>query len=184
MACSNRPGAAPANPSAEAEKHQPRLKSDEHAFLHLMAEHQELGVSLARQAADQASSTEVQQLGRRLEGEENEDLNKLIGLGAVAPDGRTNPQEHARIPSQPGASGPKVNQPNLVGRTGPGMVPAGGKSFDQRWIQAYVAHQQAGIRLIQDFQSRLTSQPLQLWCSQLMKREQSELAELRSLRVL
>ncbi|MFN8608761.1 MAG: DUF305 domain-containing protein [Vulcanimicrobiota bacterium] len=182
FACSRRQSEAPdrspqdARPSA--------ISADERAYLHLMTEHQKLGVTLALQAQSQASAPEVKQLAQRLLAEENEDLNKLIGLGATAPDGREIPEQEARIPDHPRASGTPQPGNNLINRAGPGAVAPGKESYNQHWIKTFESHQRSGLKIISDFESRLTSRPLQLWTQHLKQREQTELAEIRSLRVL
>ena len=160
------------------------INPEEHAYLHLMAEHQKLGVSLAQQALTQGSANEVKDLARRLQAAENQDLNQLIGLGAAPPDGRESPEQEARTPARPEPSGPPLATHNLVGQTGPGSVAPGKKSYDKRWIQAYEAHHKAGLNLVRDYRAKLTSQSLQMWTNQFERRERAQLAEIRALRVL
>ena len=162
-----------------------RINPEEHAYLHLMAEHQKLGVSLAQQALTQGSAYEVKDLARRLQAAENQDLNQLIGLGAAPPDGRDSPEQEARTPEQPRPSGPPLtSKPDLVGLAGPGSVAPGKKSYDKRWIQAYEAHHKAGLNLVRDYRAKLTSQSLQMWTNQFERRERAQLAEIQALRVL
>ncbi len=90
----------------------------------------------------------------RLLSDYNTRLRKLEGLGAVAPDGRENPEQE-----------------------GPG-------SYDARWLKMFRQHNQNGLSLAGNKAIKLKNQGLLQWNADIIQSEKAELAEMQALRVL
>ena len=156
------------------------LSQDERLYLSAMAEHEKLGLNLAQDAQRQAKDKLVKQLADRLVSDYNTRLRKLEGLGAVAPDGRENPEQEKQSPAsgQPGS-------PSLAAlEVGPGMVKLGEGSYDARWLRTFRQHNENGVRLGGNLGARLQNQALLQWNQEMIVQEKAELAEFQALRVL
>ncbi|MBX3166516.1 MAG: DUF305 domain-containing protein [Candidatus Eremiobacteraeota bacterium] len=159
------------------------LSQDERLYLQAMAEHQKLGVSLAQDAQRQARDKALKQLADRLLTDYNTRLRKLEGLGAVAPDGRENPEQEKRSLGSPRSS-PPGSQPASSVQVGPGVVVAGEGSYDARWLKTFRRHNENGVRLAGNLEAKLRNQGLLQWNRDMISSEKAELAELQALSVL
>lgn len=162
---------------------EPTLSQEERLYLQAMAEHEKLGLDLAQDAQRQAQDKTVKQLADRLVGDYNSRLRQLEGLGAVAPDGRENPEQEKRslASAQTGVPG---QSPVTSGMLGPGMVPQGRDSYDNRWLRTFRQHNENGVDLAGNMAVKLKNQGLQHWNAEMIRSERAELAEFQALRVL
>ena len=162
---------------------EPTLSQEERLYLQAMAEHEKLGLSLAQDAQRQAQDKSVKQLADRLVSDYNTRLRKLEGLGAVAPDGRENPEQERRSLASPQTSAPG-SAPVSSLKIGPGMVLQGQGSYDNRWLRTFRQHNENGVDLAGNMAVKLKNQGLQHWNAEMIRSERAELAEFQALRVL
>ena len=164
--------------SAPTRSNEPALAAEDRSYLQLMARHEKYGLLLAQDAQRQATDKSLKQLADRFVSQQNEGLRQLEGLGAVAPDGRENPEQEERsLTATPAAGAPTT----AVSDVGPGTVPPGSNSYDERWKTTYRELDQRGVELALQYQGKLKNQGLQRWNEELLKRNQAQLVQVRGL---
>lgn len=171
-----------ASSSPAAVTTEPSLSQDERLYLQAMAAHEKAGLNLAQEAQSRAQDKSLKQVVDRLVSDYNQRLRGLEALGAVAPDGRENPEQEKRSMGSPQTEATGSAPSSL--ETGPGAVAEGPGSYDQRWLKTFRQHHDKGAKLAVEMQPRIKNRGLLEWHNAMIQGEKKELTELQSLRVL